>query len=187
MDAAPPERIELPGTGAALRRHRREDLDALHAVIEENRDHVRPHMPWADQSRQDTSDFIDLSIQEWDDRTGFGYLVVGTDGDGDGDEERVLGGSKIHLRVGPGATEIGYWLARAATGRGIATAMSAALTAASFDLPGVGRVEIHCDEANVRSAAIPRRLGFRLDRIENSPPSAPDDLGRMMIWTTTDR
>jgi RimJ/RimL family protein N-acetyltransferase len=44
------------------------------------------------------------------------------------------------------------------------------------------RVEIHCDEANVRSAAVPRRLGYRLDRIEDDRVSAPGDLGRSMIW-----
>ncbi|MET0145235.1 MAG: GNAT family N-acetyltransferase [Ilumatobacteraceae bacterium] len=177
MDAAPPERIELPDVGAVLRRTQRDDLDALQAAIEASRDHLRPFMPWADQSRQDTSDFIDLSIKEWEDHTGFGYLVVDTD-----DDEPVLGGCKIHLRVGPDATEIGYWLAVGATGRGIVTATAAALAVASFDLPGVVRVEIHCDEANVRSAAVPRRLGFRLERIEGDHVSAPGDVGRLMIW-----
>ena len=55
---------------------------------------------------------------------------------------------------------------------------------------GVSRVEIHCDEANVRSAAVARRLGYRLDRIEPDVVSAPGDLGRSMIWVSpppTDR
>ena len=61
----------------------------------------------------------------------------------------------------------------------------AALTAAALALPGVERVEIHCDEANRRSAAVPRRLGYRLDRIEADHVSAPGDLGRSMIWVHT--
>ena len=44
------------------------------------------------------------------------------------------------------------------------------------------RVGIHTDEANVRSAAIPRKLGFRLDRIDLVTPEAPACTGRMQIW-----
>ena len=47
------------------------------------------------------------------------------------------------------------------------------------------RVEIHCDEANVRSAAIPERLGYRLDRIEDDEIATPGETGRSMIWITT--
>jgi RimJ/RimL family protein N-acetyltransferase len=46
----------------------------------------------------------------------------------------------------------------------------------------VRRVEIHCDEANIASAAIPRKLGYRLDRIERRMPEAPGESGRLMIW-----
>ena len=41
---------------------------------------------------------------------------------------------------------------------------------------------IVCDEANVRSAAIPKRLGYTLDRVETRPPEAPGETGRMQIW-----
>ena len=43
-------------------------------------------------------------------------------------------------------------------------------------------MEIHCDEANVRSAAVPRRLGYRLDRIEDDEVTAPAETGRSMVW-----
>jgi RimJ/RimL family protein N-acetyltransferase len=62
------------------------------------------------------------------------------------------------------------------------TAAARALTAAALAVEGISRVEIHCDEANVRSAAVARRLGYRLDRIVPDHVSAPADLGRSMIW-----
>jgi RimJ/RimL family protein N-acetyltransferase len=173
---APPERIELAAVGAVLRRHHPDDLDALHTAIEESRDHLRPFMPWADQTRADTAAFLGETAEQWDRRTGFGYLIIDA---ADGD---VLGGCGIHRRVGPGAVDIGYWLRSTATGRGLVTASAAALTDAALALADVARVEIHCDEANTRSAAVPRRLGFRLDRIEPDHISAPGDLGRSMIW-----
>jgi RimJ/RimL family protein N-acetyltransferase len=46
----------------------------------------------------------------------------------------------------------------------------------------VTRVEIHCDEANTRSAAVARRLGYRLDRVEPRPVRAPAESGRGMVW-----
>ena len=46
------------------------------------------------------------------------------------------------------------------------------------------RVEIHTDEANTISAAIPQRLGYRLDRIDERVPAAPAETGRLQIWVT---
>ena len=41
---------------------------------------------------------------------------------------------------------------------------------------------IRCDERNVRSAAVPRRLGFTLEETVTRPPEAPGESGRLMIW-----
>ncbi len=173
---SPPERIELADVGAALRRHSAADLDELYAAIEDSRDHVRPFMPWADQSRDDLAGFLAGVVAGWDAGTSWEYLVVGAG------DDAVLGGCGLLTRLGPGALEIGYWLRPDATGRGIVTAAARALTDTALAVDGVSRVEIHCDEANVRSAAVARRLGYRLDRIEDDAVTAPGDLGRSMIW-----
>lgn len=62
--------------------------------------------------------------------------------------------------------ELGYWLAADATGRGLATEAARALLDVAATLPGMTRVEIHCDAANASSAAVPRRLGFHLARVD---------------------
>jgi RimJ/RimL family protein N-acetyltransferase len=41
---------------------------------------------------------------------------------------------------------------------------------------------VHTDEANHASAAVPAKLGYRLDRIEDVPPVAPAETGRRQIW-----
>jgi RimJ/RimL family protein N-acetyltransferase len=94
----------------------------------------------------------------------------------------ILGSFGLHRRSGPDSIEIGYWVHAAHAGRGYATAAARALTQVALALPGVLRVEIHCDAANVASAAIPRKLGYRLDRIEDREPQAPSETGRLMIW-----
>ncbi|WP_019229166.1 GNAT family N-acetyltransferase, partial [Sedimentibacter sp. B4] len=70
-------------------------------------------------------------------------------------------GFSLHRRVGPDGLEIGYWLDAAHTGVGLATEAVGGLTAVALALPEVERVEIHTDEGNARSAAVPRRLGYQ--------------------------
>jgi RimJ/RimL family protein N-acetyltransferase len=174
--SAPPVRIELPHVGVVLRRYELDDIDGLYTAVEESRDHLRPHMPWADESRSEFDAFVLDAIDQWDRDGDRNYAIV------DADDGAYLGGCGLHDRVGPGGREIGYWLRAGATGRGIITAAARALTDVALAIDGVTRVEIHCDEANVRSAAVARRLGYRLDRIEDDRVSAPGDVGRSMVW-----
>jgi RimJ/RimL family protein N-acetyltransferase len=104
----------------------------------------------------------------------------------DAGETRVLGGTGLHARGSRDHLEIGYWIRTDATGQGFATESAAALCAAAFECTGVDRVEIHCDARNVRSAAVPRRLGFLLDRTFRQPAaSAGGGERQMQVWTMT--
>ncbi|MHB1312466.1 MAG: GNAT family N-acetyltransferase [Gemmatimonadaceae bacterium] len=68
--------------------------------------------------------------------------------------------------------ELGYWLDAAVTGRGLATEAAHALFAVAETLPGMTHVDIRCDVANGASAAVPKRLGFRLAAVE----------GELQVW-----
>ncbi len=57
-------------------------------------------------------------------------------------------------------TELGYWLAAASQGRGLATLACRAMTDYAFTKLGLNRVEIRCMSENWRSRRIPERLGF---------------------------
>src|SRR4051794_6584003 len=148
-----PESIDLDGD-IVIRRYTVEDLpdvvDALNATLAT----LRPWMPWAQEplTLESQSEWLREADEMWEAGTGFGYGVFDTDG-------KVLGGVGYHVRNGPGVLEIGYWLGSAYEGRGIMTRVASALTAAGRQVPGVTSIHIHCDVANVRSAAIPRRLG----------------------------
>ncbi|MBL8862910.1 MAG: GNAT family N-acetyltransferase [Planctomycetes bacterium] len=67
------------------------------------------------------------------------------------------------IRDEPDAASLGYWLAAAAEGRGLAFEACGALVRAAFEIQGCARLEIHCDASNARSRALAERLGFRLD------------------------
>jgi RimJ/RimL family protein N-acetyltransferase len=100
-------------------------------------------------------------------------------------ETEVLGGTGLHRRQGPGTIEIGYWVRPDRAGRGLITRVAAALTEAGLALEDVDEVRIRCDVANVRSSAIPRRLGYRLVGFEDAERLAPAHTGRHEVWVTT--
>ncbi|HEX5249626.1 MAG TPA: GNAT family N-acetyltransferase [Gaiellales bacterium] len=133
------------------------DAGLAKEAIDTSLDHLRPWMPWAeaepttlDQKRQLLTRFAE-DFARGDDAV-FGIFEP--------DERRVVGGTGLHPRLHGNAREIGYWIRADATGRGLAGESTAALTRVAFEVDGVDRMEIHCDPANVRSAAIPRRLGY---------------------------
>lgn len=176
--ARPPAEIPLEELGAVVRRHRLTDLDELHSVIEESRDHLRPFMFWADQGREDTATFLAGSVESWEADREYGYVIV------DADDGSVLGGGGLHRRGVPEAVEIGYWRRADAGGRGLITGMARALTTAGLALDGIEHVEIRCDVANEASARVPRRLGYTLVHIIDTPPKAPAETGRQMVWAS---
>ncbi|MFJ8042498.1 GNAT family N-acetyltransferase [Kitasatospora sp. NPDC096147] len=174
----PPELIALPN-GVHLRRRSLADSERLNAATVGNLDHLRPWMEWAATAPTlaQTRELAVAGVTAWEDGTDFMYLA-GLDED----PGSVVGAFGLHGRIGPGALEIGYWVSASHTGRRIATESAAALTEAALALPGITRVEIRCDEANHLSAAIPRRLGYRLDRTDDFTPTAPAETGRKLIW-----
>ena len=97
-------------------------------------------------------------------------------------DDAVAGSCGLHRRLGPGALEIGYWVHPSFTGRGIATDAVRLLIKTAFSTPGIDRVEIHHDKANVRSAAIPGRLGFVFAEEEPDEPDAPAEVGIECRW-----
>jgi RimJ/RimL family protein N-acetyltransferase len=59
--------------------------------------------------------------------------------------------------------EIGYWCRTRYQGKGFITEATAGLTKFAFEQLGARRIEIRMDEQNLKSKAVPERLGFRLE------------------------
>ena len=161
-----------------LRRYREDDLDALFDAVTESIDHLRPWAPWAaGYSRASAEQYLASSIQHWDDGTEYNYAITTADA--------LVGSIGLMARIGPGGLEIGYWVHRMYTRRGLATAASAALVEQAFRLPGVDRVEIVHDELNIASAGVPRKLGFtEVGRraLDFRPPAGS---GTGVVWCLT--
>ncbi len=133
------------------------DAPLLKQAIDESLEHLRPWIRWAEKEPEELDKKIERLRQF---RGNFDLDQEYVYGVFDREQTRVLGGTALHTRVGPGALEIGYWIHQKHIHQGLATELSAALTKVAFEIHGVYRVEIHCDPRNVRSAAVPRKLGF---------------------------
>ena len=171
----PPNRIAF--SRGVLTRVRVENADEFEAAVAANATHLRDWVPWADDPE---GRHLRGGGAEADWISGVSYLyAVRPSVDGP-----VIGGLGLYRRVGDGGIEVGYWLDAGHLGAGLGTEAVEVLTAVALDLPDVTRVEIHTDEANLPSSAIPHRLGFRLDRVDRVEARTPAETGRLQVWIT---
>ena len=181
-----PELVETPRL--TLRLWTTRDAPALHAAVVTSADHLRPWLPWMAHEPLSIADREAL-ITEW--RHGWldgGDAIYGVFARGaadDRDDGEVLGGTGLHRRLGPGGLEIGYWIHVDHVGQGYATELALALTSVGLSLPGIHRIEIHHDQANVISGRVPQRLGYTWVGATDREPLAPGHTGVSWTWRMT--
>lgn len=169
-----PEEIEVGAHGLVLRRWRSADAGPLLAAVEASLPEFRRFMPWAMERPTVESIGAYLETVVSGATLGFGLFDAGGD---------LAGSFGLHDRRGPGILEIGYWVRSDRTGRGYATAGARALTNNAFGcFPLINHIEIRCDPANLASAAIPPKLGYRLDRTDAVDIEAEAQTGKQQVW-----
>lgn len=177
MITQPPDRIVTDRL--IIRRETADDAVAVADSIARNLSRLLPWMGWAtEQSAQASVQLARIvSVGElWDAGDMFDYAIFGRN------DGSFLGKIGMHRRIGPHAIELGYWLDSVAEGRGVMTEAATALVREALALDDVEHVEIRCDAANLRSQAVPGRLGFVLDRVEPRPIAAASETGEHMVW-----
>lgn len=165
----PPSRIE--GQRLVLRCWEAADARLFESALRASREHIGAWIPpvWDEPTELDAiGRRLEQFRAEFHAGVGFVYAML------DATESEVLGEAGLMPRIGPGALEIGYWVHVDHVGRGLATEATYALTRAALALPEVKRIEIHCDPANVPSAAVPRRLGYHLTQPPRLDLASPD-------------
>lgn len=133
---------------------------ALFRAVDENRAHLRQWLPWVDLTRSpdDSREYIRGTQKQFGADKGFQTALVVR-----GEVAGMIGHTGIAWeRRG---TALGYWLAEKHQGRGYMTLACRAYVDHAFGELGLNRVEIRAATGNVRSRAIPERLGFTLEGV----------------------
>jgi carbamoyl-phosphate synthase large subunit len=132
-----------------------DDAEEMYAVIDADRARLAEFMPWAgEQTLADTRAFLEMKARQLADNEGFECAIVR-----DATIVGAVGLNAVNWR--DSSTTIGYWLAAGEQGRGTMTAAVSALVDHAFAVMDLNRVVITAAVPNVRSRAIPERLGFR--------------------------
>ncbi len=131
------------------------DAACVFAAVKDNYEHLKRFMIWSkpDYSLVDAQEFLAKSIEDAkkENSLGFGIFRV----------ENLIGAIGFaRFDCSAGTTEIGYWIDRREEGKGIILRASQLLIEYAFTELKLNRVEIRCSSENLRSAAIPERLGF---------------------------
>jgi len=129
-------------------------------LVNQNRAYLRQWLPWVDNSRtvEDSRAFIRNSLQQFAQNEGFQAGIW---------HKNKLAGAIGYHQLGwiDRKVEIGYWLSESLQGKGVMTKACRTLITYAFTELGLNKVEIHCATENLRSCAIPKRLGFTQEGI----------------------
>jgi ribosomal-protein-serine acetyltransferase len=170
--------LPVEGTRIELRWLEKSDAETLFHLVVANRDHLAQWLSFAPNTRQveDTMYFLEEVQERHEQGLGmhFGIWLGG---------ELVGTLGAIPDRYGYGNYEIGYWIAKAHEGKGIVTRCVLRLLDHLFEEEQIHRAEIRCHADNVRSRAIPDRLGFRLEGCLKQASRTPDgEYGDQLIF-----
>lgn len=136
------------------------DAEEINRVVRENLAELKRWMPWVtdEYSIETARDFIKTNLIELAENNIFAAAVVF--------DRKIVGTIGFHhLNKDNKSVQIGYWLDKNRQGKGLITKCCAVLIDYAFDVLKLNRIQINCHIENVRSRAVPERLGFKLEGI----------------------
>lgn len=137
--------------------------EVIFTTIDSNRGTLKKWLPFVDMTREicDTENFLQSVINQSSTKKDEIYSIWFQE------EFAGLIGFKETDWVNK-KTEIGYWLSPEMEGKGIATKCTEKLIRFAFKKLKLNRVQIKVAVGNIKSSAIPKRLGFQLEGIERA-------------------
>lgn len=130
--------------------------EMLFDLVDRNRGHLRRWLSWVDQTHSpaEIATFIRSRLEALARNEGYTMGIW---------HGGKIAGSVDLFDCNGIRGEIGYWLGQNFEGRGLMTKSVKALLGYAFDELGLARVQIKVHPDNLRSRAVPERLGFTLE------------------------
>jgi len=125
----------------------------IFSLIDKDRDHLRTWLSWVDSTltMEDTRKNLSERIESFDRKEQAPFY-------GTFNGEFVASVGFVILNDNEG--EIGYWLLSNHGGKGLMTSFVRGCIDYGFNELNLNKIVIKCAEGNIRSAMIPKRLGF---------------------------
>lgn len=139
----------------SLRAWTEHDVDIAFEIVLRNREHLQTYMQWMtpDYSIESAKKFITDGIAHRLEKKTLGLALFRGD--------RLIGSTGFNRLDWPARVcEIGYWIDRDEEGKGIISRACRTMIDYAFQRLEMNRVEIRCSTENLRSTAVPERLGF---------------------------
>ena len=134
------------------------DAEQLFKLVDANRPYLRAWLPWLDMNVrvEDTMQFIRSCQSQYENRVCFNVSIRYL-----GNIVGIIGYHPIDWQNR--SALIGYWISGNSQGKGIMTRACKTLTTYAFKTLQLNRIDIRCATGNVKSCAIPKRLGFTFE------------------------
>jgi ribosomal-protein-serine acetyltransferase len=154
------------------------EAKALYALADRNRNRLRQWLPWVDPTRspEDVRMFIMRVQEQYHSNLGpqCGIWMYG----------ELCGSVGCHpIDWSNRNCALGYWIGSAFEGKGIITRSCSVMLDYIFDELGLHRAEIRCGTGNLRSCAVPQRLGFTREGIAREAEWVNDRWVDLVIWS----
>jgi ribosomal-protein-serine acetyltransferase len=130
--------------------------EELYALIDRNRERLRPWMTFVDNATSPDAEraFAKVGLHQFADDQGFHCSIIY--------KGNIVGGiGMMPIDLRNRSTEIGYWLDEEAEGKGLVTASCRVILDHCFNNMQVNRVVIRTAPGNKRSQSVAHRLGAR--------------------------
>jgi RimJ/RimL family protein N-acetyltransferase len=165
------------GDGAELRPLEPWQAAEFAAYVEEQREHLRPWLPWAVFVTDEPS--ARAFLQRYADRQAADEGRIY----GLWEHDRLVGGTLFRVFDAAGGTcEIGVWLSADAVGRGLVTRAASAMVDWAVSVRGMRRVEWHTVPENRSSRAVAERLGMQLEGVQRQAFEHEGRLWDVELW-----
>lgn len=131
------------------------EADALFKLIDQSRAYLAEWLPFVEYTNQveDSQKFIQAALQQFASGNGFHCGIWS--------ESELVGVIGLHyIDTVNRKTSIGYYLGESHQKKGIMTQCTKAIIDYAFNELDLNRVEIRASVENIKSQAIPERLGF---------------------------
>jgi len=137
-------------------------VEEAFAVIMANYEHIYEWSRWLDENftLEKAREFCTAHMRSFEnegDEIGLRIIYQG----------KIVGSTGFHaINRRDKSAEIGYWLAKDCTGKGLMTRTVAKLLEYGFDELKLNRIVVKCVPENLKSRRIPEKLGFTQEGIE---------------------